>query len=47
MTFEEYLTRRRVDVAAFAAAEPQRFAEWQVWFGQMHPESFYVAVKWC
>ena len=45
MTFEEYLTKRRVNVAAFAAAEPQRFAEWQNWFGQMHPESFYMFVK--
>src|SRR5688572_15163512 len=45
MTFEEYLTKRRVNVAAFAAAEPQRFAEWQNWFGQMHPESFYTMVK--
>ena len=45
MTFEEYLTKRRVNVAAFAAGEPQRFAEWQHWFGQMHPESFYLMVK--
>ena len=45
MTFEQYLTKRRVNVAAFAAAEPQRFAEWQNWFGQMHPESFYMLVK--
>lgn len=45
MTFEEYLTKRRVNVAAFAAGEPQRFAEWQHWFGQMHPDSFYVMVK--
>ncbi|MBK0403294.1 hypothetical protein I5M27_09875 [Adhaeribacter sp. BT258] len=45
MTFEEYLTKRRVNVAAFAAAEPQRFAEWQLWYSQMHPESFYVMVK--
>lgn len=45
MTFEEYLTKRRVNVAAFAAAEPQRFAEWQSWYLQMHPESFYMLVK--
>ena len=45
MTFEEYLTKRRVNVAAFAAGEPPRFAEWQVWYGQMHPESFYLMVK--
>ncbi|MFC5271274.1 hypothetical protein [Adhaeribacter terreus] len=45
MTFEEFLTKRRVNVAAFAAGEPLRFAEWQNWFGQMHPESFYQMVK--
>src|SRR6476620_2318529 len=45
MTFEEFLTKRRVNVADFAAGEPQRFAEWQQWFGQMHPESFYTMVK--
>ena len=45
MTFEEYLTKRRINVADFAAAEPQRFAEWHSWFGQMHPESFYMLVK--
>ena len=45
MTFEEYLTKRRIDVAAFAAGDPARFAEWQLWFSQMHPDSFLVEVK--
>src|SRR5687768_8842644 len=45
MTFEEYLTKRRVNVAAFAAGCPNGFAHWQNRFGQMHPESFTLEVK--
>lgn len=45
MTFEEDLTKRRIDVSAFAAGEPVRFAEWQQMYAQMHPNSFYVTVK--
>ena len=45
MTFEEDLTKRRVDVAAFAAGDPNRFAEWQQMHAQMHPNSFYISVK--
>jgi len=45
MTFEEDLTKRRIDVAAFATGDPNRFAEWQHMYSQMHPNSFYVAVK--
>jgi len=45
MTFEEYLIKKRIHVAAFAAGDPVRFAAWQQMYGQMHPNSFYVAVK--
>ncbi|KAA5549277.1 hypothetical protein [Adhaeribacter rhizoryzae] len=45
MTFEEDLTKRRIDVAAFAAGDPNRFAEWQQMYAQMHPNSFYMLVK--
>jgi len=45
MTFEEDLTKRRIDVTAFAAGEPNRFAEWQQMYAQMHPNSFYISVK--
>jgi len=45
MTFEEDLTKRRIDVAAFATGEPDRFAEWREMYAQMHPNSFYISVK--
>jgi hypothetical protein len=45
MTFEEDLTKRRIDVAAFAAGDPQRYAEWRGMYAQMHPNSFYGALK--
>jgi len=45
MTFEEDLTKRRIDVAAFATGDPERFAQWQQMYAQMHPNSFYVSVK--
>ncbi len=45
MTFEEDLTKRRIDITAFAAGDPARYAEWKAMYGQMHPNSFYVSVK--
>lgn len=45
MTFEEDLTKRRIDVTAFAAGDPDRFADWQRMYSQMHPNSFYVSIK--
>ncbi len=45
MTFEEDLTKRRIDVAAFAAGDPEKFAAWQQLYQQVHPNSFYTAVK--
>jgi len=45
MTFEEDLTKRRIDVAAFAAGDPDKYTEWKEMYAQMHPNSFYVSVK--
>ena len=45
MTFEEDLTKRRIDVAAFAAGDPEKFAAWQLLYQQTHPNNFYAAVK--
>lgn len=45
MTFEEDLTKRRIDVAAFVAGDPEKFAAWQTLYSQVHPNSFYAAVK--
>ena len=45
MTFEEDLTKRRIDVAAFAAGDPEKYASWARMYAQMHPNSFYVALK--
>lgn len=40
MTFEEYLTGKNIDSAAFKAQQAQQWQEWQNLFDQMHPNSF-------
>ncbi len=45
MEFDDYLRRRRLDVAAFRAAEPARAAQWEAWYSQLHPDSFLLQVK--
>ena len=45
MTFEEDLTKRRIDVAAFAAGDPEKFNTWKLLYQQVHPNSFYTSVK--
>ncbi|MDX5437093.1 MAG: hypothetical protein LPK03_07855, partial [Pontibacter sp.] len=45
MTFEEYLVKKRINKAAFAAEDPARYEAWEEMYAQMHPNSFYVAVK--
>jgi len=45
MTFEEYLIAKKIDREKFSKAEPARFEEWQLLFGQMHHESFTLHKK--
>ena len=45
MTFDDYLTQKKIDAERFQQAEPERFREWQREFVQMHPESFTVQKK--
>ena len=40
MTFDEFLTQKKIDATRFQQAEPDRFAEWEREFSQMHPASF-------
>lgn len=40
MTFEEYLTGKKIDSLAFKKAEPTRWNEWENEFAQLHPDSF-------
>lgn len=42
MSFEEYLTSKKIDSAAFKAAEPKRWQEWCSLFEQMSAQSFTV-----
>lgn len=42
MTFEEYLTGKKIDDKAFSAAEPALFDAWKKEFEQMHVNSFTV-----
>jgi hypothetical protein len=45
MTFEEYLVKKRINKAAFAAGDPARFAAWADMYAQMHQNSFNIATK--
>ncbi|MBN8822438.1 MULTISPECIES: hypothetical protein [unclassified Spirosoma] len=45
MSFQEYLSQKKISVEQFQQAEPARFLEWQREFGQMHPESFTAQKK--
>lgn len=40
MTFEEYLTSKKIDAARFRKSEAAQYEEWRVLFEQVHPESF-------
>ncbi|WP_031526148.1 hypothetical protein [Dyadobacter crusticola] len=40
MEFEEYLTLKKIDPAAFQKEDNARFEEWRSIFATMHPESF-------
>jgi hypothetical protein len=40
MTFEEYLTVKKIDQARFQAEEPRRWKEWSTLFDQISPSGF-------
>jgi hypothetical protein len=42
MTFDEYLTSKKIDALAFQKAEPTLFQTWREEFEQMHVNSFTV-----
>ncbi|MFP4091526.1 MAG: hypothetical protein ACLFT3_14555 [Cyclobacteriaceae bacterium] len=39
-TFEEYLSKKKIDSVQFREAEPERWQAWKVTFEQMHPDNF-------
>ena len=45
MTFEDYLTQKKINAAQFQQVEPDRYETWKREFTQMHPESFTVQKK--
>lgn len=45
MSFDEFLTSKKIDADRFRLAEPQHYAEWKRIFAQMHPESFTAQKK--
>ncbi len=45
MTFEEYLTQKKINAQAFQQGEPERFEEWKQLFDQIHPDSFTAQKK--
>lgn len=45
MSFDEYLSSKKIDKIAFEAGEPLRFAEWRLCFEQMHPDGFTAQKK--
>lgn len=40
MTFEEYLSGKKIDLKAFEQAEKEAVINWRQEFEQMHPKSF-------
>ncbi|MEQ8715451.1 MAG: hypothetical protein RIC80_20700 [Cyclobacteriaceae bacterium] len=40
MDFEEYLNQKKINSQTFSKADPRRFAEFEMLFKQMHPNSF-------
>lgn len=38
--FEEYLSVKKIDPAAFRQAEPEVWEEWQRLFSEVHPNNF-------
>lgn len=40
VNFEEYLSGKKIDSAAFKTAETDRWKEWEAEFAQLHPDSF-------
>ena len=40
MTFEEYLTSKKIDATSFERSEAAQYKEWRILFEQMHPDSF-------
>ena len=45
MTFDEYLSQKKINAEQFQQNEPVRYAEWKHEFAQMHPESFTIQKK--
>ncbi|WP_461137560.1 hypothetical protein [Spirosoma pomorum] len=45
MSFEEYLTQKKINADQFKQAEPDRYSQWEREFEQVHPESFTVQKK--
>jgi hypothetical protein len=45
MIFEEFLSQKKINSAAFLASEPERWQEWKNIFEQVHPESFTMQMK--
>ena len=39
------MSKRKIDETAFAEADQERYAEWKEMYAEMHPNSFYAAVK--
>jgi len=40
MSFNDYLSKKKIDQQAFAKGEPSRFEELKTLFDQVHPDSF-------
>jgi hypothetical protein len=45
MTFEEYLSSKKIDENKFKRQEPLRYTTWKAEFEQQHPESFTTQKK--
>ncbi|GAA4437849.1 hypothetical protein GCM10023091_17610 [Ravibacter arvi] len=45
MTFEEYLSGKKIDAEKFRQKQPDRYQEWATLFAEIHPDSFTMQKK--
>lgn len=45
MSFEEYLTQKKINAVVFQQKEPALYQRWKQEFEQMHPDSFTAQKK--
>ncbi|HLO43446.1 MAG TPA: hypothetical protein VK175_03870 [Leadbetterella sp.] len=45
LSFEEFLTSKKIDFSKFLKSEPIMFSQWKQDYSKIHPESFVMQKK--